>query len=281
MSGTAAPVRLSLEKYQQVWSESACEVLSQIAGDPFKGEVASAPEISAQAPEATAVYLQFALGTPFKAEQAIVVSATDGLRLSQLLMGEPLEGDAALDSDHSDALVELFRQIAGSAALALGSAVGEEVEVKLAGNERPAWLPSSPHGFRIQLAGSQTPVLSLGVQLSPELNAALASSAPEAAQVEKEAALSRTPRESSLDFLRDIELTVTLRFGKRHLLLRDIFEIIPGSVVELDQQVQEPVELLVGKKIIARGQVVVVDGNYGLQISEIVSPAERLDSLKN
>jgi flagellar motor switch protein FliN/FliY len=53
-----------------------------------------------------------------------------------------------------------------------------------------------------------------------------------------------------------------------------------GSVVELDQNVQDPVELLVGGKVIAHGEVVIVDGSYGLRVAEIVSPMERIESLR-
>lgn len=55
------------------------------------------------------------------------------------------------------------------------------------------------------------------------------------------------------------------------MLLKDILDLWAGSVVELDQQVQEPVDLLLDGKLIARGDVVVVDGNYGLRITELVS----------
>jgi flagellar motor switch protein FliN/FliY len=62
--------------------------------------------------------------------------------------------------------------------------------------------------------------------------------------------------------------------------LKDILELGPGSVVELDQQVRDPAELLIGRKVVARGNVVVVDGNYGLQITELASPRERMEFLK-
>ena len=78
----------------------------------------------------------------------------------------------------------------------------------------------------------------------------------------------------------DVELDVTLRFGERQMALRDILDLSAGSVVELNQYVQDPVELLVGKKVIARGEVVVVDGSYGLRVMEIVSPMERIESLR-
>ncbi|MDE3179694.1 MAG: FliM/FliN family flagellar motor switch protein, partial [Acidobacteriota bacterium] len=70
------------------------------------------------------------------------------------------------------------------------------------------------------------------------------------------------------------------RFGRREMLLGDVLHLAPGSVVELDQQVQDPVELLVGDKVVAWGEVVVVDGNYGLRITNLPSREERLQSLR-
>ena len=67
----------------------------------------------------------------------------------------------------------------------------------------------------------------------------------------------------------DVELAVTLRFGSRRLLLRDILELNSGAVVELDPQVHEPVDLLLDGRVVARGEVVVVDGNYGLRVAEV------------
>jgi flagellar motor switch protein FliN/FliY len=78
---------------------------------------------------------------------------------------------------------------------------------------------------------------------------------------------------SKLGMLMDVELVVTVRFGGRRMLLKDILDLCAGSVVELDQQVQEPVDLLLDGKLIARGEVVVVDGNYGLRITEVLSSA--------
>ncbi len=76
----------------------------------------------------------------------------------------------------------------------------------------------------------------------------------------------------NLDLLMDVELGVTLRFGQRQLTLREVLELTSGSVVELDRQVEEPVELLLDGKVIARGEAVVVDGNYGLRVTEVVQP---------
>lgn len=68
----------------------------------------------------------------------------------------------------------------------------------------------------------------------------------------------------------DVPLTVTLRFGQRHMTVRELLELNTGSLVELDQQVEEPVYLMLGERVIARGEVVIVDGNYGMRVLEVV-----------
>jgi flagellar motor switch protein FliN len=73
----------------------------------------------------------------------------------------------------------------------------------------------------------------------------------------------------NLDLVMDVELNVTLRFGQRQLALREVLDLTSGSVIELDRQVEEPVELLLEGKVIARGEAVVIDGNYGLRVTEV------------
>lgn len=68
----------------------------------------------------------------------------------------------------------------------------------------------------------------------------------------------------------DVPLTVTLRFGQRSMRLREVLELNTGALVELDRQVEEPVDLILDERVIARGEVVIVDGNYGLRVTEIV-----------
>jgi flagellar motor switch protein FliN/FliY len=76
----------------------------------------------------------------------------------------------------------------------------------------------------------------------------------------------------NLNLVMDVELNVTLRFGQRQLTLREVLDLTTGSVVELDRQVEEPVELLLDGVVIARGEAVVVDGNYGLRVTEVLQP---------
>ena len=79
---------------------------------------------------------------------------------------------------------------------------------------------------------------------------------------------------SNLKLVMDVELNVSLRFGQRQLPLREVLELGSGSVVELDRMVDEPVELLLDGKLVARGEAVIVDGNYGLRITEIPQAVE-------
>jgi flagellar motor switch protein FliN/FliY len=68
----------------------------------------------------------------------------------------------------------------------------------------------------------------------------------------------------------DVELEVSLRFGRRRMSLRDILELSVNAVVELDRQVQEPVELLLDDKIVARGEAMLVNGNYALRVTDLM-----------
>lgn len=73
-----------------------------------------------------------------------------------------------------------------------------------------------------------------------------------------------------IDRVIDVPLAVTLRFGQREMRLREVLELNAGSLIELDRQIEDPVDLLLGERIIARGEVVIVDGNYGLRVTEVL-----------
>ena len=76
----------------------------------------------------------------------------------------------------------------------------------------------------------------------------------------------------NLGLVMDVELNVTLRFGQRQLSLREVMDLSSGSVVELDREVDEPVELILDGRVIARGEAVIVDGNYGVRVTEVLQP---------
>ena len=83
-----------------------------------------------------------------------------------------------------------------------------------------------------------------------------------------------------VELMLDVELEATLRFGCREMPLGEILELGPGDVVQLDRHVSDPVDLIVGDKIVARGEVVLVNGNFGLRVTEVAAPRKRLESIR-
>jgi flagellar motor switch protein FliN/FliY len=83
----------------------------------------------------------------------------------------------------------------------------------------------------------------------------------------------------NIDILMDVDLPVAIELGRTRMKINDILALGPGSVVELNKLAGEPVDLLVNAKIVARGEVVVVDENFGLRITQLLTPEERLKAL--
>jgi len=88
------------------------------------------------------------------------------------------------------------------------------------------------------------------------------------------------PLNPGIELLLDVELEASLRFGCREMPLSDILDLGPGDVVQLDRHVSDPVDLIVGDKIVARGEVVLVNGNFGLRVTEVAAPKKRLESIR-
>ncbi len=289
MSGTnSAAQEPKVQEYLKAWGAAISRILHDVAGTPhaFADLSPEATQALLELADADRVSVQFEATQHLLGFQAFVLSKNDALRLAQLLLGEPEDENAEMKGGHRDAAGELFRQFAGAAAPALKELTGGEVLFRWVGFDPLPGQPEVHAGMQWTCAG-KTP-FRMVAQLNPALVAAL-SPAPAAAPAPPLElpipARSQAPapprRDPKLDLLMEVELEVSLRFGERQMALREILDLSAGSVVELDQNVQDPVELLVGEKVVARGQVVVVDGNYGLRVVEIISPMERIESLKS
>jgi flagellar motor switch protein FliN/FliY len=79
---------------------------------------------------------------------------------------------------------------------------------------------------------------------------------------------------ATMGLLMDMELPVVVRFGSTRMLLRDLLKLTGGSIVEFNRSRENPVEILVNRRIVARGSAIVVDGNYGVRITEIAADRE-------
>ena len=95
--------------------------------------------------------------------------------------------------------------------------------------------------------------------------------------------LSRTEPEEggNLALLMDVQLPVSICFGETEMVLEEVVKLGVGSVIELNSGIDQPVELVVNNRILARGEVVTVDGFYGIRITEITSAGERFKSLNS
>ena len=98
-----------------------------------------------------------------------------------------------------------------------------------------------------------------------------------------DASVSKTEFEDSnnLAILMDVQLPVSIRFGETEMILEEITKLGVGSVIELNSGIDQPVELIVNNRVLARGEVVTVDGCYGIRITEITSAGERFKSLNS
>src|SRR5229473_5114544 len=86
---------------------------------------------------------------------------------------------------------------------------------------------------------------------------------------------------ANLAVLMDVQLPVSIRFGETEMILEEIVKLGVGSVIELNSGIDQPVELVVNNRILARGEVVTVDGYYGIRITEITSAGERFKTLNS
>lgn len=83
-----------------------------------------------------------------------------------------------------------------------------------------------------------------------------------------------------VELLLDVELEASLRFGSKEMPLNEVLELGPGDVVQLERHISDPVDLIVGDKIVARGEVVLVNGNFGLRVTEVAEPRKSLESIR-
>jgi flagellar motor switch protein FliN/FliY len=267
---------------------AACEVLEKITGTAFTSTDLTPEEVAAQVESSKeqGVWLRFTVTGALKGEQSFGIGKSDALRLARILLGEAFDEIRDFSKEDQEALTELFRQFAGAAALALKPRAGGEVSLQFAGYGPASWKADQQGGVRLKSEGAAQ--FLLAILFNHDLAQSLASSSMGKAAQPSRAAKRGTPLPSpeapknmrKIDLLLDVELQVSLRFGKREMRLGDILELSTGAVVELDQKILEPVELLVGSKVVAHGEVVVMDGNYALRVTEVLTPMERIKSLQ-
>ncbi len=187
--------------------------------------------------------------------------------------------ESAAPQEVRSTFLEVLRQSFGSLASVFTAQVGREVLAGEGAEEPPARETAEQVRYIFRVSDGETAEVSLVVGHS--LLAALArrSESQPAALVPQRSAPEDTDQPVShgtLDLLLDVEMPVSVSFGRTQLRLQDVLKLISGSIIELDRAIIEPVEVVVNNCVIARGEVVVVDGNYGVRINEIASRSERI-----
>jgi flagellar motor switch protein FliN/FliY len=180
--------------------------------------------------------------------------------------------------------LEILSQSLSVVGRTAGAILGREV-VCAGGGERPPG-PEVVDFARVWLKFPAASLDPLTLALNPRMVDLVA--APAGAEAEprgEQAGREETPKlpqanSQTLAVLLDVELPVSISFGKKEIPMKDVLKLTTGSIIELDRDVNEPVEVLVNHCLIARGEVVVVDGNYGVRIQQIADRHERLRSVR-
>lgn len=164
---------------------------------------------------------------------------------------------------------DILRQVAARAAKAAGKEAGAPVTIAaILTAQRPAGLALAAYEMRF---GELTARVAFADQTRTV--------AAEARSQMDGAAGTALPARG-LELLLDVELEASLRFGSREMRLSEVLELGPGDVVQLERHVSDPVDLIVGDKIVAKGEVVLVNGNFGLRVTEVAEPKKSLESIR-
>ena len=317
-SATASPVKDydALKSVFELYDEHASTVISTILNKQVTCEIARCDKTETASAQSTVAGPHVLLAIPFKTGATgtlyCVLAKKDVAFLSDLMMMG--DGSAPYSEDHKDAIVELLGQVTGSFTTALGGRFNEQVAL---GPITAAEFDFANPGFALETTdmvivkatfaggGICTMLFIVPDELSMDLMTKMATAArTEAAGGDVgngdlsempvgqgggdsfiETSLSSNSLRSNanhenIDMLLDVDLDVFIELGRTNLSIKRVLELAPGSIVELDRMAGEPVDLLVNDKVVAKGEVVVVDENFGIRIVSLVSAEDRIKSLR-
>lgn len=216
---------------------------------------------------------------------AVFVPAGLGSALADMMLGGEGEQKEELGDDDLDAVKEIITNILGAISTSLG---GQRDMPKMSFNVNKIAFVSGDLGlgsfstfatYEFQV-GAITSAIYFGFSSAFE---SVFNPAPEPAPAPAAAGGGGLELSSSnmknMAMLLDVRMQVKVRIGQKRMLLKDVIAMDIGSVVELNQLANDPLEVLVDDKVIAKGEVVIVDGNFGIQITEIAPKKDRLEQL--
>jgi len=247
--------------FANAFAASFAESLTQAVGRPLQLKVLETPDLGSR--PGPPVHFRLTAGGGVRGECYIELYEPQAAELGSRILGKPAAGYA---EEHAEALKKAIEAAMPGVSAALSSEYGElTFEVDRVGELAFGGMLLVPLAVT---AGekSSIPVL---LYFDGKLLTALSSQT----MMKDASETAKSPADpANLKLVMDVELNVLLRFGQRELPLREVLDLTSGSIVELDRLVDEPVELLLDGKVIARGEAVIVDGNYGLRVTEIPQP---------
>jgi flagellar motor switch protein FliN/FliY len=270
-----------MEQWTAALAAAIDSMTEQRPGVQFTPETAAPGEVSPPAGENVLTWEQGFKDIP---QPAMWVAAPEKTWLSlgqRTLRAAGIE--VAEPADARNTYLEILSQSLAATAQGMGARLGKEVACER-GAEHP--VGAAALSFRVVLRFPDGE-MELSVALSAALLSALEnppSATEPAAEVEAVAAAAApaTPAVASktMDVLLDVELPVSVSFGRTKLPIKEVLKLTTGSIVELNRSLNEPVDVVVNNCVVARGEVVVIEGNYGVRIHQIVSRQDRLRSLR-
>jgi len=205
--------------------------------------------------------------------------------LSDFMIGGTGEEKESLDEEDLDATKELVSNVFGSLATTLSAqedlpSLGFEVSGISEANSGDLSGYKKIYEFELKVESSQGMCyLAVDEEFLSNFESASESESQES-ETETSSETKLTDEEiKNISLIMDVQLPVRVRIGTKTILLKDVLKMDIGSVVELDQLANAPLDILVGDKVIAKGEVVIVDGNFGVQITEIGTPKELLSQI--
>ncbi len=231
--------------------------------------VAALPDAESASDRPEPVRIKAQLDGGLRGEFVLEFDQAEAAMLASKFLRQPVN---EFEAEHSEALLKVVSAAMKDFPSALEAEYGVFTLTATLASEAPS---ERSNIVRMTAADGEANRISILMVLDPALAQALfLHSQPAIAntgvmEAIKAAAEKANPQPANLNLVMDVELNVTLRFGQRKLTLREVLDLTSGSVVELDRQVEEPVELLLDGVVIARGEAVVIDGNYGLRVTEV------------
>ncbi len=217
--------------------------------------------------------------------------------LSDLMLGGEGASKEEMDNDDLDAFKEMASNIFGAIATSLKSqellpkfnftTINAEIAKEL--HKKEDYAKMMVFSFKMEAIKESQIILLTTVAFERQFEKTHQEEKEEKEETTKSATEEVKTHDASLEnieirnisMLLDVKLNVKVRIGQKKMILKDVVSMDIGSVVELDQLVNDPLEILVDDKVIAKGEVVIVDGNFGIQITDIGTKKERLEQLKN